>query len=227
LVLDVVSISAGGSYWPHYLIQPIPLLALCLGWLGGISRAAVVGIAIASTVVTLVVGFQTTFVHPRRDLNTVLGSWVAGASAPGDTAIVLYGHADIQFFSGLRSPYESLWSLPIRTRDPDLVKLTRVLTSKDAPRFVVTADPPASMNLRARGFLTSLERNYVGLAPVCGRTILWVHRGETGNLPPSPRCAPGTRQPQWYVARWVTRLRQTVAGKLLSASRPPLRPKQP
>ena len=37
------------------------------------------------------------------------------------------GRADVQWASGLPSPYEHLWSLPMRTLDPDLDELEDVL----------------------------------------------------------------------------------------------------
>ena len=65
------------------------------------------------------------------------GGAIAGAASPGDTLVVYGGRADIQWASGLPSPYEHLWSLPMRTLDPDLKELESVLTGPAAPTWVV------------------------------------------------------------------------------------------
>ncbi len=47
------------------------------------------------------------------------------------------GRADIQYTSGLPSPYQHLWSLPMRTLDPDLTELRALLEGPDAPTWFV------------------------------------------------------------------------------------------
>ncbi len=64
-------------------------------------------------------------------------SW-AGASgrlARRRRAHRLGGRADVQLASGLGSPYEHLWSLPARTRDPRSERLAAVLDGPRAPTW--------------------------------------------------------------------------------------------
>ena len=49
---------------------------------------------------------------------------------PGDTIVVYGGRADIVGRRRPRSPYEHLWSLPMRTLDPDLAELDRAAAQR-------------------------------------------------------------------------------------------------
>ena len=61
------------------------------------------------------------------------GEASAQAAEPGDTLVVFGGHAEIQLASGLPSPYPYLWSLPMRTLDPEYAELRALLASTRAP----------------------------------------------------------------------------------------------
>ena len=56
---------------------------------------------------------------------------------PGDTLVVYGGRADLQLESGISSPYAYLWSLPMRTLDPDLAELRALIGGDAAPTWVV------------------------------------------------------------------------------------------
>ena len=60
-------------------------------------------------------------------------------AAATDGVVVGFGHPDIVAGSGLTSPYENLWSLPVRVRDPHLAELRDVLAGPDHPHWVVVA----------------------------------------------------------------------------------------
>ena len=118
LLLDGVSIAMGGSYWPHYLLQLAPGLALAAGlwaadsaWL----RTAVAFTVASAVAVTAVVTMTGSTYRPG---GPAVGDWLHRSGRPGDTATVLFGNADVQEASGMRSPYAHLWTLPMRTLDP-------------------------------------------------------------------------------------------------------------
>ena len=76
---------------------------------------------------------------PRSTARRRLSSTTSQAEAePGDTAVVAFGGANILRETGMTSPYEHLWSLPVRVRDPDLAEFTEVLLGDEAPTWVVT-----------------------------------------------------------------------------------------
>ena len=61
-----------------------------------------------------------------------------------DLALLVYGgRADIQWSSRADSPYPHLWSLPMRTLDPELEDLGAVLTGKTYPAGWIIGGLPA------------------------------------------------------------------------------------
>jgi hypothetical protein len=149
LVVDSAGVILSGSYWRTYLLVPIAPVALCLGLLIADeqlltrhwrhSTALVTRILVAFAVLSSVLAFveweRRVDSYPPTEYLT--GRAIAGAANPGDTLVVYGGRADIQWASGLRSPYEHLWSLPMRTLDPELEELERVLAGPSAPTWVV------------------------------------------------------------------------------------------
>jgi hypothetical protein len=69
---------------------------------------------------------------------------------------VLYGNPHLLWNAGLTSPYEELWSLPVRVRDPDLVELTAILRGPDAPTWVIAWD-----DMEAWGIASATAREVV------------------------------------------------------------------
>ena len=135
---ELAAIVAGGSFWSHYLIQLAPMLALAAG-LGApraraLRRAAVVVVASAAVAV---VGVDAAGAQSTSPEGRLAGEWVGAASRPHDTAVVLFGHAEVLEASGLRSPYPYLWSLPMRTLDPRLRLLRATFVGPVAPTWVV------------------------------------------------------------------------------------------
>jgi hypothetical protein len=142
LAWEVVSIAGGGSYWLHYLLDLVPGIAVLAvaaaqrppsarRWLGGALTAAALSAGI-STAVAAAAGPDYS-----SDWGTI--SYLRDHARPGDTAVVAFGHPNILWDSHLNSPYEQLWSLPVRVRDHDLSELSGVLTSPNAPTWVVVS----------------------------------------------------------------------------------------
>ena len=190
LLFDLVSVALGGSYWPHYLIELGPVLALAAGLWAPDSTGvrAVVTLVTCSALVTVTTMGMTGrgFHHGGHRM----GEYLAASARPGDTATVLYGHADVLAVSGLHSPYEQLWTLPMRTLDPHLGMLRRVLTGPHAPTWVVAwgnLDPwhiDASDRVRL-----ALALHYRRVADVCGHDV-YLHDGVDRVLRPTPACSP-------------------------------------
>jgi Glycosyltransferase family 87 len=186
-LLDVVSIAMGGSYWPHYLLQLVPVLALAAGlWAADAGRLrAAVAATVASAVAAIVVVTLTGAAYPRDSQR--VGAFLARSSRPGDTATVLYGNAEVQQASGMRSPYPHLWSLPMRTLDPHLTRLRAVLTGPRAPTWVVDLGHLDAWNIDAHDRTRlALATHYREVAAVCGHTV-FLHDGVRRTLA-SPRC---------------------------------------
>lgn len=150
LVVDGAGIFFSGSFWLPYLHLMTPGMALAFAAVMTADQRLegrplvpemtrfIAGLVALSSVLGLVgwLGVWERGVTPH-EVRT--GQAIAAASRPGDTLVVYGGRADIQWASGLRSPYTHLWSLPMRTLDPGLEELRDLLTGPHAPTWIVQA----------------------------------------------------------------------------------------
>jgi hypothetical protein len=117
----------------------------------------------------------------------VIGTWLKDSGEPSDTAVVTYGQPNVLHEAGMASPYPYLWSLPVRTLDPDLAKLTAVLASDDRPTWIVDWSGLRSWGIDPTAMRLVLERDYRKVADVCGRPI-WLDRSEQRDLATPQDC---------------------------------------
>jgi hypothetical protein len=152
LVVDTFAVVQSGSYWTTYLVALAPPVALATAlvltvealparrpaWqrvVAGVSRALVV-LVVISSLDSLWRWWDITG-GEHRPVEYYAGEAIGDAARPGDTLVVYGGRADIQWASGLPSPYPHLWSLPMRTLDPHLADLRDLLTGPRAPTWFV------------------------------------------------------------------------------------------
>lgn len=180
----------GGSYWAHYLIQLVPASALAAGLLATVVRPqirwSVAGLAIASTVANLTV----TLVSPPLDGSTAqqVGDWLRASAEPSDTAVVAYGQPNVLSNAKMSSPYPFLWSLPVRTLDPDLAVLSSTLDGSQRPTWFVDWSGIGSWGITDPTRLeTVLHEHYREVATMCGRTV-WLERTRPRHLAPVEDC---------------------------------------
>lgn len=151
LLVDVLALVMSGSWWKTYLVALVPAVALATALLLALERVsspvswrrAVESVTRALVVLTVVSSMASLYWwwHITREgfrpIEYYAGEAIGRAARPGDTLVVYGGRADIQWASGMRSPYEHLWSLPMRTLDPDLRELRELLTGPAAPTWFV------------------------------------------------------------------------------------------
>lgn len=181
VAVDSAGVVVSGSYWLPYLFVLIPGLALALAGVLVLDRSRqrssvvpwltrlVIGVVTLSTVFSLVT-WTTTWLHGSVPREHRIGSAIGEASRPGDTLVVYGGRADIQWASGLPSPYPYLWSLPMRTLDPGLEDLHDLLTGPYAPTWVVEAvSLDAWSEVGTEPIASSLLRKYETVTTACDR----------------------------------------------------------
>jgi len=183
LLADVLGVVLGGSYWRPYLIAVIPSVALALAVVmvaderrgeaaraGRRLRRVAPLVAVAAAVCTVVTVVDWTIDTATDDIPTEFytGEAIRGSAAPGDTLVVYGGRADLQWASGLPSPYQHLWSLPMRTLDPDLDELEALLGGPDPPTWVVTWVSPDAWRMPTGEVERLLENRYVLVGKGCG-----------------------------------------------------------
>ena len=161
---ELFAIAAGGSYWLHYLTGVIPGLVL----LAAIARAGprsgrALRYAVAYTVATALAAWTFWATATPQDTPvSQVSSYLREHARPSDGVVVGFGHPEIIAASGLDSPYEYLWSLPARVRDPQLAHLHAVMAGDSAPRWVVVrGDSLDTWGLDADHAQQYLTRNYV------------------------------------------------------------------
>jgi hypothetical protein len=186
VVFDIVSIALGGSYWNHYLIQLVVPIAVLSGLLVAMrqpaARAVVAAVALAAGIALIV-----HVAVPRSTTASSVGDAIGVVAGPQDTIVTTWGHADVTLASGLRSPYPYLWSLPARTLDPRLTKLTALLSGPRAPTWFVTWRGVSRWKFHGGGPIAAraLAEHYYAVTKVNGHTI-YLHRGVRRAVPDLP-----------------------------------------
>ena len=137
---ELVVVLLGGSYWLHYLMGLVPGLVLLAAAAAQrrLEADRTLDLPYGAAVVSALASRSSTWSRCRSTGRRRRSSTTCKAEArPGDTAVVAFGGANILRETGMTSPYEELWSLPVRVRDPELKTLIEVLKGSDAPTWVI------------------------------------------------------------------------------------------
>lgn len=189
IAFEVLCIVVGGNFWTHYLMGLAPGVVLAAGiWGRHLPVAALAAYLSVAALVAVPVNLVV-LAESGPDRSQEVGRFLADASEDGDTLTVLFGKADLQWSSGMRSPYEHLWSLPVRVLDPDLDELTALLASDEAPTWLAQSFGPHTWGLDPEHQIDPvIEARYREVHRACGVVILLL-RTETRALPPRKPCA--------------------------------------
>ncbi|KRF18934.1 hypothetical protein ASG90_03335 [Nocardioides sp. Soil797] len=194
LVVDGAGVVLGGSYWRPYLLGLVPTVVLCAALVAGAPGVRgrimqlLAGFAVLSCLVSTIgwVASNLTGAEPPTEIYT--GQAIKDVAEPGDTIVVYGGRADIVFASGLSSPYEHLWSLPMRGNDPDLSDLVGLLRSDEAPTWFVGQVDFTSWNGVGQPKLeAALADRYELHGMGCGEHPIWVLKS-VDRAVPTPDC---------------------------------------
>lgn len=173
---DALSIALGGGYWHHYLVQAVVPLAVAAGILAArgraLARCAVAVVALTSAVGVAVAATGVSSTSTAQQI----GVAIADSARPGDTLTTLYGQPQVNLAAGLPSPYQHLWSLPIKTLDPQLTGLDAVIRGPDAPTWIVVVRNVGSWGLESSRTSRLLAEDYRPVASYDGQTV-YLHDG--------------------------------------------------
>lgn len=194
LAIGYAAMLAGGSYWLHYLIGLVPVLALVAAHLaGGAARIgwsrAALAVVLASAAITAGTS-MTTDALAEDPTEKAVKAYLSAESGSDDTAVVAYGHANLIEASGLEPGYRNLWSLPMRVHDPDLDHMVARLSASEAPTWFIGWNPLNSWGIDEDGQLEqTLSDRYREVASICGVEI-YLHAGVERDLasPPDVAC---------------------------------------
>ena len=191
---STIGIAAGGSYWLHYLQAAVPGVALAAGlviadrhtWRSPMRVLALwaVGVSLVGVIATALV-YQTT---ARAWYPQLIGWWVAASAEEGDTIVVAYGNPQVVEAADLATPYPYLWSLQMRTLDPEQRQLERLLAGPSPPTWFVVLNGVNSWDIDDDSRLRELlDERYEPAAEICGYEVL-VHADAHRRLAATPRC---------------------------------------
>jgi hypothetical protein len=194
MVFGALAIVAGGSYWPPYLLQLAPAAVLAAGAMAPLASTAgswmrALGMAVlAAAAVGTVAGIVVHAAVPSAWFSQRMGEWLADSEASGDTAFVAYGLPSVLESADMGSPYPYLWSVPVRTLDPEEARLRATLAGPRAPTWVVDVTGLNAWKIDADSRLRDLLRQrYRLVAEVCGHPI-WLRQDATRELSAPPPC---------------------------------------
>lgn len=188
-----IGMAVAGSWYPDYMLQLVPALVLATALVAPQSTWSGLGMRTGAVIAAVAAVVATYLGQERPVLGTTtneasLGRWLAAGAQEGDTAVVLWGKANVLHEAGMTSPYPYLWSLLTRTLDPDLDLLVRNLRGPDAPTWVVEWHPLNSWELDESGTLAeTIDNRYVHVGEPCGFDI-YLLRSESRELPSTDLC---------------------------------------
>jgi hypothetical protein len=187
VVVDLVALVLGGSFWQDYAFGLVPGALLAVALAGARLRERLVPLMVLSTVVGLV-GWGAWNVSGRQELDEHdTGVALHRVAEPGDTLVVFGGRADVQLESGMASPYPYLWSLPMRALDPDLTDLRALVTGPAPPTWLVEWWPFDTWTAQGASLRREVEARYVAHGTGCGGRTVWLLRGLDRPVP-DPDC---------------------------------------
>lgn len=194
LLLASAGMALGGSWYPDYLLQLVPALTLGTALIAplpswsGLGMRAGAALAGVAAVVATYLGLERPILGTPTG-EAAVGRWVASDAEPGDTALVLWGKANVIHEAGMASPpYPYLWSLLTRTLDPDLELLLTTLRGPDAPTWIVEWYDMNSWGLDESGDLADVvDDRYRYVGEPCGIPV-YVLRSEPREPPPPGLC---------------------------------------
>jgi hypothetical protein len=181
------SILAGGSYWLHYLVEVVPVIALAAGAVA-VSAPVVMRVLAPVVVVSAVVTVVVSLTNPAPAPGNTVGRALAGSAQPGDTVLSAFGDADIPRIAHMSSPYPYLWSLPSRTLDPDMALLRNILAGPEAPTWIVVRGAHTTARLAHAGVQPMIQDRYSMVATICGRDVYLLRGTARPTLDTSGRC---------------------------------------
>jgi hypothetical protein len=189
LLFGFAAITAGGSYWAPYLLQLAPATVLAAGAIASaVWMRSAVGVVVFAAAVTTIEGVVVHAAVPSTWYSQRIGEWLSDAKAPGDTGFVAYGHAGVLESADLPSPYPHLWSVPMRTLDPEQARLRDTLGGPGAPTWIVQVNGLNAWGIDDGARLKTLIRDrYEAVAEICGSRV-WLRQDATRELPPVPHC---------------------------------------
>ena len=184
LVAGLIGVNLGGSYWPHYFMQPLPPLVLLAAATVMAVRSVrwrrLLGVALLLPTLGWLVALVP--MSPARRSQTIpydalaarddrIAAVIQATTAPTDKIYVLESEAYLYFAAHREASYPYLWGKPIDKIPDALPLMRRMLSSPHRPALVVLDTPPEAVD-PSGGIAADLARYYHPDGQVDGVPIL-------------------------------------------------------
>jgi hypothetical protein len=126
---------------------------------------------LAASAVVAVAAWGIALPAGRTSDGARIGTAIAASAQPQDTILTLYGHAEVTQASGLSSPYPYLWSLPVKTLDPQLQSMDADLRGPSSPTWIVVWSHVRSWGLATATTSRLIADRYHPVAHPFGATV--------------------------------------------------------
>lgn len=203
LGFEIVSVVLGGNFWTHYLVQLVVPVSVAAGILA--ARQGTLRVVVCAMTAVSIAATAVLFTAHLTNAGTRAGEAIARVARPQDTIVTIYGHSDVTHSSGLTSPYPYLWNLPIKTLDPRLRLLDKVLSGPRAPTWFVSCPSIVSWGVDSSSTVRLVHSDYRKVADLDGVRIYLrdgVHRpvptAEVQNASSSELAWDALRSGPWY-----------------------------
>lgn len=184
IVVDGTSLGLSGSFWRPYLHLLTPGVLLAVALLAGTSGVTLVwtrrftGVAVLAACIALPAWTIQNLFAVTSPTAVETGEAIGAASLPGDSIVVHGGRADIVMASGLDTPYPYMWSLPMRTLDPDRAQMVELLRGDHRPTWFVEWVPLDAWSTDGlQDFDAALELFYEPHGVGCRDVPVYLRRG--------------------------------------------------
>lgn len=176
LAAATVGVLGGGSYFPRYLIELVPVSCVAAAVVIASARMPIrVAALVACAAVALTAalsGADRVALHPPNRRELAVGHYIRDHARPGETLYVMYARANIVYYAGLPQPYPYLWLLMVTAKPGARAQLQRLLASPRRPTWLVQWQDDDGAHLDPGGNMDRLlARGYRRAVVVCGHPI--------------------------------------------------------
>jgi hypothetical protein len=196
LAAATVGVLGGGTYWPHYLIELVPVSCVAAATVIATARvrarAAVLGASTAVSVIAALGGAVHIARDPPRRQELAVAQYVRDHARPGDTQYVMYAQANVLYYTGLPTPYPYEWSLMVRAVPGARAQLQRLLGSTRRPTWLMQWQDDDSWQLDPGARMDRLIARGYRLAAVVRGHRIYVRSDRAAPYRPTPGAGPAS-----------------------------------
>ncbi len=185
LIAGFIGVNLGGTYWPHYYMQPLaPLVVLAAVAVSSFKpqwvRATVAAALVLPTLIWLAALVPMSEHHRQKTIpydalavrDQHLATAIDAQTTPDQRIYVLESEAYLYFLADRRASYPYLWGLPIQKIPTAIPLLRTMLSSPGRPELVIMDVKDADSVDPTGGIRSDLQTYYHFDEVVDGVTIL-------------------------------------------------------